>query len=163
MISVALKTPLEIRLGICIYKTSLLHRPDDYIGFTPRCPPTFYNKIARMVMPSIDMESMLTLTKVQLFRECLSRTIAVQRILGLANQLAKFVPNLAETTKPLCDLLRKDKSWRWGVEAERAFNDLKRLLVDPGVLRQFDPRLRTIVCVRCFFFIWPGSCVVTRL
>jgi len=34
VISVALKTPLEIRLGICIYKTSLLHRSDDYIGFT---------------------------------------------------------------------------------------------------------------------------------
>jgi len=36
---VALKTPLEIRLGICIYKTSFLHRPDDYVGFTPSCPP----------------------------------------------------------------------------------------------------------------------------
>jgi len=32
VISVALKTHLEIRLGIYIYKTSLLHRPDDYIG-----------------------------------------------------------------------------------------------------------------------------------
>ena len=49
VISVALKTPLEIRLGICIYKTSLLHRPDDHIGFTPSCPPTFYNKIAPML------------------------------------------------------------------------------------------------------------------
>jgi len=39
VISVALKTPLEIRLGICIYKTSFLHRPDDYIGFIPSCPP----------------------------------------------------------------------------------------------------------------------------
>ena len=38
MINVAFKTPVEIRLGICVYKTSLLHRPDDYIGFTPRCP-----------------------------------------------------------------------------------------------------------------------------
>jgi len=49
-ISVALKTPSEIRLGICIYKTSLLHRPDDYIGFTPSCPPTFYNKFAPMLV-----------------------------------------------------------------------------------------------------------------
>ena len=32
-------TPLEIRLGICIYKTPFLHRPDDYIGFTPSCLP----------------------------------------------------------------------------------------------------------------------------
>ena len=39
VISVALKTPLEIRLGICIYKTSLLHRPDGHIGFPPSCPP----------------------------------------------------------------------------------------------------------------------------
>jgi len=38
VISVALKTHLEIRLGIYIYKASLLHRPDDYIGFTPSCP-----------------------------------------------------------------------------------------------------------------------------
>jgi len=41
VISVALKTPLEKRLAICIYKTSLLHRPDDYIDFTPSCPPHF--------------------------------------------------------------------------------------------------------------------------
>jgi len=39
VISVALRTPLEIRLGKCMCKTSLLHRPDDYIGFTPSCPP----------------------------------------------------------------------------------------------------------------------------
>ena len=39
MISFALKTPLEIRWGICIYKMSFLHRPDDYIGFIPSCPP----------------------------------------------------------------------------------------------------------------------------
>jgi len=46
LIIVAFKTPLEVSLGICIYKTSLLHWPDDYIGFTPRCPPPYYNKIA---------------------------------------------------------------------------------------------------------------------
>jgi len=57
VIRVALKTPLEIRLGICIYKTSLLHRPVDYIGFTPSCPPTFYNKIAPMcVCKNYDMD-----------------------------------------------------------------------------------------------------------
>ena len=39
MTSVALKTPLKTRLLICIYKTSLPHRPDDYIGFTSSCPP----------------------------------------------------------------------------------------------------------------------------
>jgi len=33
VISVALKTSLKTRLGICIYIISLPHRPDDYIGF----------------------------------------------------------------------------------------------------------------------------------
>jgi len=48
VISVAFKTPLEARLGICIDKTSHQHRPDEYIGFTPSWPPTFCNKIAPM-------------------------------------------------------------------------------------------------------------------
>jgi len=48
VISVAFKTPLKTRLET-IYKTSLLHRPDEYIGFTPSCPPTFCNKIAPMI------------------------------------------------------------------------------------------------------------------
>jgi len=51
--TVALKTPLETRLGICIYETSLLHQPDDYIGFTPSCSPALYNKIAPMLLGKI--------------------------------------------------------------------------------------------------------------
>ena len=50
VISLALKTPLKTRLGICIYKTLLLHRVDDHIGFTSSCPPTIYNKIAPMIV-----------------------------------------------------------------------------------------------------------------
>ena len=38
VINVAFKTPLETRRGICIYKPSLLHPPDDYIGFTQTVP-----------------------------------------------------------------------------------------------------------------------------
>jgi len=45
VISVALETPLEIRLRICLYKMSLLYRPDDYVGFTPSCPSTFTTKL----------------------------------------------------------------------------------------------------------------------
>jgi len=47
VISVALKTPLEIKLEIRIHK-ALLHQPDDHIGFTPSCPPTFLQQIAPM-------------------------------------------------------------------------------------------------------------------
>jgi len=30
----------------CMYKTSLLHRPNDCIGFTPSCPPTVQQNCA---------------------------------------------------------------------------------------------------------------------
>jgi len=48
VISVAFKTPLKTKLGICIYKTSLPHRPEDYIGFTSSCPPHILQQIAPM-------------------------------------------------------------------------------------------------------------------
>ena len=38
----------------------------------------------------------------------------VTRFLGMVNQLMKLMPNLAEKSKPLIDLLRKDVSWTWG-------------------------------------------------
>jgi len=40
VISVAFKIPVKTRLESCIYKTLLLHRPDDYGGFTPSCSPS---------------------------------------------------------------------------------------------------------------------------
>ena len=39
MISLTFKSPLKTRLGICIDKTLHQHRPNEYIGFTPSCPP----------------------------------------------------------------------------------------------------------------------------
>jgi len=45
VISVALRTPLT-RLGMCIYTTSLPHRPDNYIAFTSSCPPILQQNCA---------------------------------------------------------------------------------------------------------------------
>ena len=41
---------LKTRLGMCIYKTSFPHRPDNYFGLTSSCPPTFYHKIVPVVV-----------------------------------------------------------------------------------------------------------------
>ena len=35
----------KTRWEICIYKTSLLRWPHEYIGFTPSCPPHFATKL----------------------------------------------------------------------------------------------------------------------
>lgn len=40
----------------------------------------------------------------------------IRRFLGMINRLSKFSPNLAEKTKPLCELLSKKTQWYWGPE-----------------------------------------------
>jgi len=76
VISVALKTPLEIRLGICTYKTWLLHRPDDCIGFTPSCPPHILQQnCAHAYMYSINLFSsnLYGVSHALLFSHCTER------------------------------------------------------------------------------------------
>ena len=47
------------------------------------------------------------------------------RLLGIENHVGKSVKNLAETTKPLRDLLKKDTAWIWNEPQKTAFESLK--------------------------------------
>jgi len=77
VISVALKTPIEIRLGICIHKTSLLHRPDDYIGFTPRRPPHILQKNCANVSKYINISKLITLNFLYEPKFCLTNNFGI--------------------------------------------------------------------------------------
>ena len=69
----------------------------------------------------------------------------VRRFLGMANQLSKFSPNLADQTKPLRELLIKNNDWVWGEPQRRAFQQVKDALVNSPVLALFDPNQETVV------------------
>ena len=69
----------------------------------------------------------------------------VRRFLGMTNQLSKFIPNLADKTKPLRDLLRKDQTWTWEQPQQEAFEQIKELLSNTPVLALYDPNAKTIV------------------
>jgi len=56
-----------------------------------------------------------------------SNITQVRGFLGMANQLAKFMPDLSEITAPLRDLLRKEAGWNWGDEQQQAFNLIKMI------------------------------------
>ena len=45
----------------------------------------------------------------------------LRRLLGMVNHIGKFAPNLADTTKPLRDLLKKENSWTRDTQQETAF------------------------------------------
>ena len=63
-----------------------------------------------------------------------SNVAEICRFLGMVNQLMRFVPNLAEKTKPLRDLLCKDKDWTWGPDQQSVFETLKTDLASPKTL-----------------------------
>ena len=50
----------------------------------------------------------------------------VQRLLGLAQYLAKFLPHLSDITKPLRDLTRNDTEWVCESSQQNALDTLKK-------------------------------------
>ena len=66
----------------------------------------------------------------------------LRRFMGMINQMGKFSPNIAEIGKPLRELLSTKRAWLWGLEQERAFNELKQELTRPTVLALYDPEAR---------------------
>ena len=58
---------------------------------------------------------------------------------GMVNFLSSFLPNLRRLLIPINDLQKKSKKFKWTDEAEKAFNDIKKLLVNPPVLKAPTP------------------------
>ena len=58
---------------------------------------------------------------------------------GMVNFLSSFLPNLRRLLIPIYDLQKKAKKFKWTEEAERAFNDIKKLLKSPPVLKAPTP------------------------
>ena len=69
----------------------------------------------------------------------------LRSFLGLINYLNRFIPDLATE----CDLLRKltrQKSvWQWGIEEEKCFQNLKRVITSPYVMAHYNKNLPTKV------------------
>ena len=58
---------------------------------------------------------------------------------GMVNFLSSFLPNLRRLLIPIFDLQKKYKKLKWTEEAEKAFNDIKELLISPPVLKAPTP------------------------
>ena len=55
------------------------------------------------------------------------------------NFLSSFLPNLCRLLIPIYDLQKKAKKFKWTEEAEKAFNEIKKLLISPPVLKAPTP------------------------
>ena len=62
--------------------------------------------------------------------------------LQMVNKMGNYLPNLAQTSRPLRDLLRKDTAWIWESTQKNAFKTIKRHLPLTPVLAIYDPQLQ---------------------
>jgi len=70
----------------------------------------------------------------------------LRRFLGMTNQLGKFSSKIADTSKPLRDLLSTKNMWLWGSSQKEAFNSLKKILSsEDALLAHYDPQAETRV------------------
>jgi hypothetical protein len=61
--------------------------------------------------------------------------------LGLAQQLAGFIPNLAQASEPLRHLLKKENKWIWSFDLQDSFDSVVKILTCDLVLINFDPTI----------------------
>ena len=71
----------------------------------------------------------------------------VQRLLGLAQYLSKFLPRLSDITKPLRELTQNDIQWFWGKSQQVLFDTLKKVVTETPVLRYYN--LAEDVTIQC--------------
>ena len=76
-----------------------------------------------------------------------SDVAGVQRLLGMAQYLTKFVAHLSDICKPLRDLTLNEAEWVWESPQQMAFDELKRCVSSTPVLRYYDQH--TEVTLQC--------------
>lgn len=62
----------------------------------------------------------------------------VRAFLGLCNFYRKFIPNYSFHTGPLCELLKKERKWKWGESEQEAFDKIKSLFINTVELNHPD-------------------------
>ena len=58
---------------------------------------------------------------------------------GMVNFLSSFLPNLRRLLIPIYNLQKKAKKFKWTDETKKAFNEIKKLLISPPVLKAPTP------------------------
>ncbi|CAB4021658.1 Hypothetical predicted protein, partial [Paramuricea clavata] len=63
---------------------------------------------------------------------------SLQRFLGMVNYLNKFIPNLADISRPLRELMEYSVAWHWMEKQQEAYDILISLIAQAPVLKYFD-------------------------
>ena len=69
----------------------------------------------------------------------------LRHIIGMANYLGRFVPNLSEVMQPMLDLLKGSNAFLWGPSQQESFDKLKEILTSSPVLVYYDMNKPTFI------------------
>lgn len=69
----------------------------------------------------------------------------LKQVMDMVHYLGRYLPNLADITRHLNDLLRADKAWLWSPAQEQAFIKVKQLLTEAPTLAFYNISKPTIV------------------
>lgn len=71
----------------------------------------------------------------------------VQRLQGIINYLAKFLPRISDVMLPIRQLTKTRVPWTWGEAQSKAFDEIKQLISQSPLLRYYVPhKPLTIQC-----------------
>ena len=63
---------------------------------------------------------------------------SLQRFLGMVSYLNKFIPNLADISRPFRELMEYSVAWHWMEKQQEAYDILVSLIAQSPVLKYFD-------------------------
>jgi hypothetical protein len=70
---------------------------------------------------------------------------AVRAFIGFANFYRVFISNFSDIAEPLINLTKKETVFHWDKACDRAFEEIKELLITAPILAHFDPEKETLV------------------
>ena len=74
----------------------------------------------------------------------------LETLLRMVNYLAKFTPNLAETTAPMRSLLKNDSEFVWDCAQQTALDKMKLLIASARALAYYDVKKAVTLDVNAF-------------
>ena len=69
----------------------------------------------------------------------------VQSFIGFANFYRRFIKDFSKLSAPMQRLVRKDVPFKWSLECEKAFDELKDRFCSAPILMRFDPEKEILV------------------
>ncbi|XP_031359175.1 uncharacterized protein K02A2.6-like [Photinus pyralis] len=64
----------------------------------------------------------------------------IQRFLGFITYVGRFIENLSEKTQPLREIIKQENLFEWGEPQNKAFVELKNLVIKEPILRYYNPK-----------------------